>query len=79
VLPKFFRIHNEDIATVYDPPHLLKCTCNLFLKHDVHLKAEHVGNELAVIAKWNHILIHYELDKPIPFPSVVQADRHPPT
>jgi hypothetical protein len=22
----FFRFHNQEIATVYDPPHLLKCT-----------------------------------------------------
>jgi hypothetical protein len=26
-----FRFHNQETATVYDPPHLLKCTRNLFL------------------------------------------------
>jgi hypothetical protein len=46
----FFRFHNQEIATIYDPPHLLKCTRNLFLKCAVHLKSEHLGNQLPVIA-----------------------------
>jgi hypothetical protein len=25
-----FRFHNQEIATIYDSPHLLKCTHNLF-------------------------------------------------
>jgi hypothetical protein len=37
----FFRFHNQEIATVYDPLHLLKCTQNLFLKYDLQLKSEH--------------------------------------
>ncbi|PNF39995.1 hypothetical protein B7P43_G15587, partial [Cryptotermes secundus] len=63
----FFRFHNQETATVYDPPHLLKCTRNLFLKHDVQLKSEHVGTQLPVIAKWDHILKLYEIDKTRPF------------
>ena len=31
----FFKFQNQEIVTVYDPPHLLKCTRNLFLKYDV--------------------------------------------
>jgi hypothetical protein len=31
----FFRFHDQEIAAVFDPPHLLKCTHNLFLKHEV--------------------------------------------
>jgi hypothetical protein len=31
----FVRFQNQEIATIFDPPHLLKCTHNLFLKHDV--------------------------------------------
>ena len=27
----FFQFQNQAIATIYDPPHLLKCTRNLFL------------------------------------------------
>jgi hypothetical protein len=33
----------------------------------MQLKSEHVGNQLPVVAKWDHILKLYELDKPIPF------------
>jgi hypothetical protein len=62
-----FRFHNQDIATVYDPPHLLKWTRNLFLKQDVQLKSEHVDNKLPAIAKWDHPLKLYELDEPRPF------------
>jgi hypothetical protein len=49
---------------VYDPPHLLKCTRNLFQKYDVQLKSELLSSQLTVIAKWEHISKVYELDKP---------------
>jgi hypothetical protein len=26
----FFKFHNQAVATIYDPPHLLKCTRKLF-------------------------------------------------
>jgi hypothetical protein len=59
----FFMFHNQEIAKVYDPPHLLKCTWNLFLKHDVQLKSEVQGNQLPVVAKWDHVLKFYKLDR----------------
>jgi hypothetical protein len=31
----FCRFQNREIAAIFDPPHLLKCTQNPFLKHDV--------------------------------------------
>jgi len=31
----FFRFCDQEIAAVFDPTHLLKCTHNLFLKHEV--------------------------------------------
>jgi hypothetical protein len=72
-----FRFHNQDIATVYDPPHFLKCTGYLFLKHYVQLKSEHVYNQLPVIAKWDHIFKLYALDKPIPFRQLYKlTDTH---
>jgi hypothetical protein len=46
---RLFRFHSQEIATVYDSPHLLKCTWNLFLKHDVQLRSEHVGSQPPVI------------------------------
>jgi hypothetical protein len=59
----FFKFRNQEIATIYDPPHLLKCTRNLFRKYDVQLKSEHVGGQLPVIAKWEHIEEVYKQDK----------------
>jgi hypothetical protein len=31
----FFRFQKWKVASIFDPPHLLKCTCNLLLKHNV--------------------------------------------
>jgi len=59
----FFQFQNQAIATIYDPPHLLKCTRNLFLKYDVQFKSEHMGSHLPVIAKWEQIKELYEEDK----------------
>jgi hypothetical protein len=45
--------------------------------HDVQLKSEHVGNQLPVVAKWDHILKLYELDKPRPFRQLYKlTDTH---
>jgi hypothetical protein len=58
----FFQFQNQAIATIYDPPHLLKCTCNLFLKYDVQFESEHLESQLPVIAKWEHIEKLYKHD-----------------
>jgi hypothetical protein len=58
----FFQFRNQAIATIYDPPHLLKCTCNLFLKYNVQFKSEHVKSQLPV-AKWEHIKELYKWDR----------------
>jgi len=31
----FFRFQNQEITAIFDPPHPLKFTHNIFLKHDV--------------------------------------------
>ena len=49
------RFQNQEIATIYDPLHLLKCTRNLFLKYDVHFESELLDSQLPAIAKWEHI------------------------
>jgi hypothetical protein len=59
----FFKVQNQDILTGYDPPHLLKCTRNLFLKYDVQFEPELTHNQLPVTAKGEHILIVYQRDK----------------
>jgi hypothetical protein len=51
----FFQFQIQAFATICEPPHLLKCTCNLFLKYDVQLESEHMDSHLPVIAKWEHI------------------------
>jgi hypothetical protein len=50
----FLQFQNQAIATIYDPPHLLKCNHNLFLKYDVQFESERLTNQLPV-AKWEHI------------------------
>jgi hypothetical protein len=73
----FFRFHNQKTATVYDPPYLLKFTRNLFQKYDVQLKSELLCSQLPVIAKCEHILKVYELDKPRPFHQLYKlTDAH---
>ena len=59
----FFRFQNQAIATIYDPPHLLKCTRNLFRKYDVQFESEHLYSQLPVIAKWEHIAKIYKQEK----------------
>ena len=62
----FFRFGDQEIAAVFDPPHLLKCTRNLFLKHEVMnvgLVVVVNGQPLIGTAKWADILKVYELDK----------------
>jgi hypothetical protein len=51
----FFKFGDQEIAVVFDPPHLLKCTRNLFLKHDVMNVGLGVvvnGQPLTGTAKW---------------------------
>jgi hypothetical protein len=59
----FIKFHNKEIAAVFDPPHL-KCTRNLFRTYDVQMNSEPLGNQLAIIAKWEHVLNLYKFDKP---------------
>jgi len=54
----FFRFCDQGIAAGFDPPHPLKCTCKLFLKHDVtKVKLGVVnGQQLSDAAKWADIV-----------------------
>jgi hypothetical protein len=72
----FFQFQNQAIATIYDPPHLLKCTRNLFLKYDVQFESEGVKNQHRV-AKWEHIEKLYKSDSNKPIHMLFQvADTH---
>jgi len=60
------RFRHQEIAAVFDPPHLLKCTRNFFLKHEVmnvRLGVVVNGQPLTGTAKWADISKAYELDK----------------
>jgi len=55
----FFRFCDQEIAAAFDLPHLLKCTHNLFLKHEVlnvGLGVVVNGQPLIGTAKWADIL-----------------------
>jgi hypothetical protein len=58
-----FKFQNQDSVTVYDPPHLLKCTRNLFLKYNVQFESELMHNQLPVSAKRECILNVHKWDK----------------
>ena len=61
----FFRFYDQEIAAAFDSRHLLKCTCNMFLKHDVMRVGFEDGNceRLTGTPKWEDILKVYEIDK----------------
>jgi hypothetical protein len=50
----FFQFQNQAIATIYDPPWLLKWTRDLFLKYDVQFESERLDSQL-LVAKWENI------------------------
>ena len=62
----FFRFQGRETVAVFDPPHLLKCTRNLFLKHNeakVECGITVNGERLTGTAKWDDILKLYEVEK----------------
>jgi len=47
----FFRFCDQKVAAAFDPPLLLKCTCNMFLKHDVSkVRFEDVNDLLVLVS-----------------------------
>jgi hypothetical protein len=62
----FFTFRDQEIAAVFDPPHLLKCTRNLFLKYNVgNVECDITINGEPYIgtAKWDDILKLFEVEK----------------
>jgi len=48
----FFRFNDQEIAAAFDPPLLLKCTCNMFLKHDMKkVRFEGVNDLLVLLSR----------------------------
>jgi hypothetical protein len=61
----FFRFQSQEVAAIFDLPHLLKCSHNLVLQHDVvNEECEFTVNDeqLTGTAKWEYILKVYEFD-----------------
>ncbi|XP_063218623.1 uncharacterized protein LOC134528887 [Bacillus rossius redtenbacheri] len=58
-----FHFIGHEIAVVFDPPHLLKCTRNMFLSHIV--RGVNFRGEIPITgaARWEHIEKMYEEDK----------------
>jgi len=79
----FFTFKSQEIAAVFDPPHLLKYTRDLFRTHDVvnvGFEAVVNGERLPCIAKWEDLLKIYEFDKKNLFPvlrNVTDSHLHP--
>ena len=64
----FFTFDNQEVVTIYDPPHLLKCARNMILDHDVLLNVK-IGddNPQVMTASWNHIQKAVILQKDEPY------------
>ncbi|XP_059059461.1 uncharacterized protein LOC131852749 [Achroia grisella] len=53
-----YFIHDQrEIVTVLDPPHLLKCTRNLLMKHNIECITDLESQDASIkgIVKWSHI------------------------
>ncbi|CAB3234643.1 unnamed protein product [Arctia plantaginis] len=61
----FFLHCEKEIVAILDPPHLLKCTRNLLMKHNVECTTDVQCNDKTVkgTAKWSHIEAFHLLDK----------------
>ena len=57
------RTYENQYTYFWDKPHLLKCTCNLFLKNDVQFESEHLDSQVPVVAKREHIEKLYKHDR----------------
>lgn len=44
----FFSFDGHEIVAILDPPHLLKCTRNLFMKHNVQCTTDIECNDYPV-------------------------------
>jgi hypothetical protein len=62
----FFRFHNHEIAAIFDSPHLLICTRNLYLRYNVaNVECDITvnGEGLSGTAKLDDILKLYAVEK----------------
>ncbi|KAL1493606.1 hypothetical protein ABEB36_009306 [Hypothenemus hampei] len=62
----YIMLNSQKIYTIFDPPHLLKCTASLFRKHTVLLPVEINEKILIMEAKFIDIRLAHEIDKRSP-------------
>ncbi|KAF6210867.1 hypothetical protein GE061_013978 [Apolygus lucorum] len=60
----WFTCDGNKIFTLFDPPHLLKCTRNMFVKHDLSIETDIYlnGKKAVMTAKWRDIVETFEDD-----------------
>ncbi|KAJ8913287.1 hypothetical protein NQ315_010953 [Exocentrus adspersus] len=62
----FIQFEDKNIYTMFDPPHLLKCTVSLFRKHNVIVPVAVGDTEELMTAKFQDIQEAHEIDKRSP-------------
>ena len=76
----FFRFQSQEIATLFDPPYLLKCSHNLFRKYyvrNVECEVTVNGEQLTGTAKWQDVFKLYEFDRCLVYHLLPKVtDRH---
>ncbi|KAG8228694.1 hypothetical protein J437_LFUL008683 [Ladona fulva] len=50
-----FCFNGQEIFTLHDPPHLLKCTRNMFQKYPVRGRVQVCGEVVTDLGRWSHI------------------------
>ncbi|KAF6203192.1 hypothetical protein GE061_003610 [Apolygus lucorum] len=60
----WFTCEGIKIFTLFDPPHLLKCTRNMFVKHDLSIQTDIYlnGQKATMTARWQDIIDAYDDD-----------------
>lgn len=61
VLNPYISVGGKKIFTIFDPPHLLKCTVSLFRKHNLELQVASCNNEI-MQAKFSDIRYAHDID-----------------
>jgi hypothetical protein len=72
----FFRFQKQEVAVIFDVPHVLNYTHNLVLKHDVsNVECEITvnGKQLTCTANWEDILKVYKVDLHIVYHLLLQV------
>jgi hypothetical protein len=62
----FFHHEDHRIYTMFDPPHLLKCTASLFRKHNVSLPITVSDRTEKMVAKFEDVRAAYKIDSKTP-------------